>query len=71
MEKNQISGLMKGLIYISQALILLGAFFKILHYAYGNMILMIGFLSITVLSSIEINRLRKTVKKLKEELNDL
>lgn len=67
MSKKQIDKLMHTLLVISGILILIGAFFKLEHWAYGNQILWTGFWSSFVLSGIEINRLKKIIKKLEKE----
>lgn len=66
MNNKQIEKVMSVLLVLATTLILLGAFFKIQHWPYGNTMLWIGFLSNFILSSIEINRLRKIVKSLEK-----
>jgi hypothetical protein len=68
MTNKQIEKLMSVLLVISAFLILIGAFFKLLHYPNGNLILWIGFVASFVLSSFEISRLKKIIKKLENKI---
>ena len=52
---------------LAAAAILMGALFKLQHYPYGNQIVWGGFIAQFVFSSIEISRLKKTIKKLEEK----
>ena len=63
MNKKQTDSLMNTLIRLSMMVIILGAFLRISHYSHGTLILMIGFLSVSVLSSFEIGRLKKIIKQ--------
>lgn len=51
---------------VSVTAILLGAFFRLQHYPYGNQLIWGGFIAQFIFSSIEISRLKKTIKKLEE-----
>jgi Na+-driven multidrug efflux pump len=55
------------LISTSGILILLGVVFRIQHWANGNEILWIGFISQMLLSTVEIARLKKIIKTLETE----
>lgn len=66
MNNKQTENLMKVLLGISALLILAGALFKLEHYPHGNLMLWIGFISSFALSSFEIYRLRKIIKKLEK-----
>ena len=63
MKTENINKVMSTLLAISGAAILVGAFFKLQHYPNGDLILWAGFWSNFVLSSIEINRLKKIIAK--------
>jgi hypothetical protein len=52
---------------LAAASILMGALFKLQHYPYGNQLVWGGFIAQFVFSSIEISRLKKTIKKLEEK----
>jgi hypothetical protein len=67
MNKQQIDNLMNVLLGISAFLIMLGALLKLEHIRYGNLILWIGFITNFILSSFEISRLKKVIKKLNKE----
>jgi hypothetical protein len=58
--------LMTVLLSISAFLILLGAFFMLQHYPNGNSILWTGFILHFILSSFEIERLKKIIKGLQQ-----
>lgn len=66
MSETNLNKLMNGLLMLSALAILLGALFKIQHYPYGNQLLWGGFMAQFVFSSIEMSRLNKIIKKLKE-----
>jgi hypothetical protein len=61
---NQLMSLLIG---ISSFLILLGAFFQLQHYPHGNLILWIGIMASLILSSIEIDRLKRIIKIMEQE----
>lgn len=63
MNRKQTDKLMHVLLVISGILILLGAFFKLEHWLYGDLLLWTGIWSNIVLSGFEINRLKKIIKK--------
>ena len=63
MTRNQIDKLMNFLIALSSLLILVGAFFMLLHYQNGHHILYVGFISNFILSSYEIIRLKTYIRK--------
>ena len=65
-ETNQ-NKLMNGLLMLSALAILLGALFKIQHYPYGNQLIWGGFMAQFIFSSIEMSRLKKIIKNLKEQ----
>jgi len=66
MSKKSIDNLMLILLVIYGILIFLGAFFKLQHYPYGNLMLRTGFVSGFVIGCIVIVRLKRNGKKLKE-----
>jgi hypothetical protein len=70
MDKKQTDSLMNASIRFSSIVIILGAFLKISHYSYGNLVLTIGFLSVSVLSSFEISRLKKIIKQSEVDKTD-
>lgn len=55
--------LMDILLGISAFMIIIGAFFKIQHYPYGNLMLTLGFITNIALSGVEIRRLRQIINK--------
>lgn len=61
---------MNASIRFSSMVIILGAFLKISHYSYGNLVLTIGFLSCIALSSFEISRLKKIIKQSEADKTD-
>lgn len=67
MNQKHNTNLIQLLILFSYIIIILGAFLKIYHFANGNLVLTIGFLSGIILSSFEINRLKKIVKENKDK----
>ena len=67
MKKKKNNKLMNVLFGVATFAVLLGAIFKLQHYPYGNQIFFIGIIAGFVLYSIEISRLRKTVKELEKE----
>jgi len=66
MNDKTIDRSMSILYGLSATSILLGALFKLQHYPYGNQLIWGGFMAQFVFSSIEISRLKKIIKKLKE-----
>ncbi|MGQ7868383.1 GldL-related protein [Sunxiuqinia sp. sy24] len=64
MTREQTDSLMGMLLNTSVALVLIGAFFKLQHYPYGNLILWTGFISGLLIQSFEIKRLKRIIKKL-------
>ena len=68
MNNKHIEKLMSALLGISAALIIFGALFKIMHWPYGDLMLRIGFLSSFILSSYEINRLKRILKVLEKKI---
>jgi len=58
---DQIISILTGLAVTA---ILLGAFFKLQHYPYGNQLFWGGLIAQFVFSNIEISRLKKVIKKL-------
>ena len=55
---------MKYLILISALAVFVGAIFELQHYPFGDLVLMFGLLSHFLISSFEINRLKKMNEKL-------
>lgn len=66
MKKHQLDKIMNILIGLSAAFILIGALLKLGHYQNGNLLLWIGFMSNFVFTGLEINRLKRVIKILKE-----
>lgn len=60
---------MNALLIVSSILIVIGAFFRLEHYPFGNLILWIGFISSLILSSVEIPRLKRIIKELETKIN--
>ena len=69
MNNKQIEKIMSVLLALSALLVVIGAFLKLEHYPNGSLILTIGFGTFLIFSSIEINRLRKVIKKLENQLD--
>ena len=67
MNDKLIEKIMKVLLGVSASAILTGALFKLEHYANGDLLLGIGFIVSFVFGSFEINRLRKTIKKMESQ----
>lgn len=67
MNNKQIEKLMSVLLVIAGSLILIGAIFSLQHWPNGRLILWIGFMSNFILSSFEINRLKRIVKTIEKE----
>ncbi len=68
MNRKQVDKLMRILIPASTVLILVGAFFSLQHYPYGNMIFWTGILTSLILSGFEIDRLKKIIKELEKKV---
>jgi len=66
MNDKTVDRLISILYGVSVTAILLGAFFRLQHYPYGNQLIWGGFIAQFIFSSIEISRLKKTIKKLEE-----
>jgi hypothetical protein len=66
MRNEQVEKLMSVLLGISAALIIIGALLKIMHWTNGDLMIWIGFMSSLILSSFEINRLKKIIKDLEK-----
>ena len=64
MKRETVNKLMDILIGASGILILLGVVSRIQHWANGNEILWIGFISQMLISTVEIARLKKIIKNL-------
>ena len=62
-QTDKIMTILSG---ISSTLILIGAILKINHNQYGNLTILIGFISAYVIDSIKINRLKKIIKQLEK-----
>ena len=67
MNKQPLDKLMHVLLVLSAITILLGALFKIQHYPYGSELVYLGLIANFGIASLEINRLKKIIKKLREE----
>ncbi len=63
MNRKQTDKLMNTLLSVAAGLVLVGAFFKLQHYPYGNSILVVGLIAFFALQSYEINRLKKIIKQ--------
>jgi len=63
MSNELVGKIMKSLLFISTLAILAGALFKLQHWAYGEQILMSGFIVNFILRGYEISRLKKIVSK--------
>lgn len=68
MDEKTIDRVISILTVLASTAILLGAFFKLQHYPYGNQLVWGGFIAQFVFSNIEISQLKKTIKKLQEKL---
>lgn len=66
MNDKSIDRIISIFTVLSSATILIGALFKLQHYPYGTQLIWGGFIAQLVFSSIEISRLKKTIKKLEE-----
>lgn len=67
MDEKTIDRIISILTILAAIAILLGAFFKLQHYPYGNQLVWGGFIAQFVFGNIEISRLKKTIKKLQEK----
>ena len=67
MNNKQIEKLMKCAFSNCRIFILIGAIFSLQHWPNGRLILWIGFMSNFILSSFEINRLKRIVKTIEKE----
>ncbi len=67
MKNKKNNKLINGLLGLATLSILLGAFLKLLHYPYSNLILFLGFTTSFVTSWIQISRLKKKIKELEKE----
>lgn len=63
---TQTDKLMKILSALSAILIIIGAILKLTHYPYGNLLIVIGFISGAIIDNIVINQLKKIIKQLKK-----
>ena len=69
MTEKQVTSII-GIIYsIATIMVLVGAFFRLQHYANGLSILLFGFMLGAVTSSYDTFRLKKKIKRLEEQLN--
>ena len=68
MNRKQFDKLMRILISCSTVLILVGAFFGLEHYPYGDTILWIGIAASLILSDLEIRRLKGVIKDLEQKV---
>ena len=67
MNEKQINKLMNSLLLISVSLILLGAFFKLQHYPYGDLLLATGIWSSLVIGTVELIRLKMMIRALEND----
>jgi hypothetical protein len=66
MKKN-IDIIMSSILNISLALFVMGIIFQIQHWAYGNLMAVIGLGSYLIMSIIEITRLKKIIVNLQKD----
>ena len=64
MSEKNLTKLMNGLQALSSMAILIGALMKISLHPLGNRLLMYGFIAQFLISSFEISRLKKIIRKL-------
>lgn len=64
MKRETVNKLMDILISTSAILILIGVLFRVQHWAHGNQILWVGLISQMLLSTFEISRLKRIIKKI-------
>jgi len=67
MNKKMTDKLMNFLTGISALVVVIGAYLKISHYRNGDFILVLGFILSSFFSMLEINRLKKIIKKYEKE----
>ena len=67
MNEKKIDQLINIVYSLSAFAVLLGAFFRLQHYPYGNELLWGGFIAGTIVSNIFIRRLKNTIKKLEKQ----
>jgi len=67
MNKKMTDKLMNFLIGISAFIVVIGAYLKIYHYPNGEFIIRLGFILSLLFSVVEINRLKKIIKKYENE----
>jgi len=67
MNEKKIDQLINIVYSLSAFAVLLGAFFRLQHYPYGNELLWGGFIAGTIVSNIFIRRLKNTIKKLERQ----
>lgn len=70
MNSKKIEKIMNLLLGFSSSLLLIGAIFRLQHWQYSYQILWIGIVSSLILSSLEIKRLKKIIKRLEKDLHD-
>lgn len=66
MTFQQTSQLMRYLLILSAFSILIGVLFKLQHYPYGQQLFYFGLVANFVISSLEINRLKRRIKTLEK-----
>jgi hypothetical protein len=66
MNEKTIDRIINIIYSLSAIAILLGVFFKLQHYPFGSQLVWGGIIAHFFFSSIEISRLKKTIKKLEE-----
>ena len=66
MNMKQTDKIMTILSGISATIILIGSILKISHNQYGNLTILIGFISAYVIDSIKINQLKNIIKQLEK-----
>jgi len=71
MNEKQINNLMAVFYAISAIFVITGAFLKIQHSPYSFSVLIIGFMSGTVISSLDTYLLRKKIKKLEDQIKQI
>lgn len=66
MKKKNQDILLKFFYAVSALLVLAGALFKLQHFPNGDLMLFAGFISGSIISSVEINRLKRKIKELEK-----